>query len=128
MAEGLLRHLHADRFEAFSAGAHPAGVNPWAIRAMAELDIDISKQYSKSVDVFAGQQMDYVVTVCGASQACPIFSGEAARIDWEIEDPGARAGAELAEVMEPFRKTRDEIKRRIEETFGVGAGGDGGRK
>jgi len=116
MAEGLLRALFGDRYEACSAGASPAGLNAWAVKAMAEIGIDISDQYSKSVDVFAGGDFDYVVTVCGADQKCPAFRGEAKRLHWDIADPGEKAGVD---TMASFRETRDDLKRRIERAFGA---------
>src|SRR5437868_4878116 len=88
MAEGLLRHIAGDRYEVFSAGTLETYVRPQAIEAMAEIGIDISKQYSKSQDEFAGQAFDYVITVCdNARQHCPIFPGYAERIHWSIDDP-----------------------------------------
>ena len=77
MAEGLLRHDAGDRFEVFSAGTKPSQVRPEAIAVMRELGIDISGHRSKSVDEFAGQPFDYVLTVCdNAKESCPIFPGE----------------------------------------------------
>src|SRR5579872_869678 len=74
MAEGLLRHDAGDRFEAFSAGTNPSSIRPEAIAAMLELGIDISGHRSKSVDEFAGQRFDYVLTVCdNAKESCPVF-------------------------------------------------------
>ena len=76
MAEGLLRSIAGDRFEVFSAGTKPAGLNSNAVVAMLEMGIDISHQRSKSVDDFAGQPFDYVITVCdNAREACPFFPG-----------------------------------------------------
>ena len=77
MAEGLLRHDAGDRFEVFSAGTKPSHVRPEAIAVMRELGIDISGHRSKSVDEFAGQSFDYVLTVCdNAKESCPIFPGK----------------------------------------------------
>ena len=74
MAEGLLRHIAGDQFEVFSAGTRPAGLNPNAVTAMAEIGIDIAGSRSKSVDEFAGQQFDYVFTVCdNAKRVVPHF-------------------------------------------------------
>lgn len=76
MAEGLLRDEAGDRFDVFSAGVDPTEVRPLAIKAMEEIHIDISKQRSKSVDEFGGQEFDYVITVCdNANQQCPMFPG-----------------------------------------------------
>jgi len=88
MAEGLLRHLADDRFEVFSAGTKPVGLNPNAVKAMSEVGIDISGHRSKSVDEFVGQQFDYVITVCdNAKEACPIFPGPGKRVHHSFEDP-----------------------------------------
>ena len=116
MAEGLLRALGGDRFEAFSAGASPAGyVHPLAIKAMQELDIDISRHTSKSLDVFEGQKFDYLITVCDhALEACPTYAGAKRRVHWSFDDPAHAAGSE-EEKMRVFRRVRDEIRARIEE-------------
>ncbi len=107
MAEGILRDLGGDRFEVFSAGTKPVGLNPNAIKAMAEVGIDISNHRSKSVDEFAGQQFDYVMTVCdNAREACPIFSGTGQRIHHSFEDPAA---VSPEQQMKAFRSVRDQI-------------------
>jgi len=113
MAEGLLRDLAGDRFEAFSAGTKPVGLNPNAVKAMSEVEIDISKHRSKSVDEFAGQQFDYVITVCdNAKESCPFFPGGGQRIHHSFEDPAA---APKDQQLELFRKVRDEISSWIKE-------------
>lgn len=107
MAEGLLRHLAGDDFEVFSAGTKPVGLNPNAVAAMKEAGIDISTHRSKSVDEFAGQQFDYVITVCdNAKESCPIFPGGGARIHKSFEDPAA---APKDQQPETFRKVREQI-------------------
>jgi len=107
MAEGLLRHIASDRFEVFSAGIRPAGLNPNAVTVMAESGIDISRHRSKSVDEFEGQQFDYVITVCdNAKESCPIFAGTGKRVHHSFEDPAA-APADLK--LPQFRKVRDEM-------------------
>jgi arsenate reductase (thioredoxin) len=101
MAEGLLRHLAGDRFEVFSAGTKPAGLNPNAVAAMAEIGIDIAHHRSKSVEEFAGQSFDYVITVCDrANEVCPIFPGTGKRLHHSFEDPGD---------AEAFRRVRDQL-------------------
>ena len=113
MAEGLLRHMAGDRFEVFSAGTKPVGLNPNAVKAMAESGIDISNSRSKSVDDFAGQQFDYVITVCdNARESCPFFPGGGARIHHSFEDPAA---VSPDEQLEKFRQVRDQISRWITE-------------
>ncbi len=90
MAEGLLRHLAGDRFEVASAGTEPSRVHPLAMAALAARGIDITGQRSKSMDEFASQRFDYVITVCDrASEACPVFPGDPQRIHWSIPDPAA---------------------------------------
>ena len=120
MAEGLLRHLAGDRFEVFSAGTRPVGLNPNAVKAMAELGIDISKHRSKSVDEFAGQQFDYVITVCdNAKESCPLFPGGGQRIHQSFEDPAA---APETQKMEVFRRVRDQISHWLSEFARNGSG------
>ena len=81
MAEGLLRHLAGDRFEAYSAGTQATFVRPLAVRAMAELGIDISGQESKTLERYLEKPFDWVVTVCDeANEACPVFPGAARRL------------------------------------------------
>ncbi len=107
MGEGLLRHLAGDRFDVFSAGTKPVGLNPNAVKAMAEIGIDIADYRSKSVDEFAGQQFDYVITVWNnAKESCPIFPGGGERIHHDFEDPAA---APVQHQLENFRKVRDEL-------------------
>lgn len=112
MAEGLLRHLGGDRFQVFSAGTRPVGLNPNAVRAMAEVGIDISDHRSKPVDEFTGQQFDYVFTVCdSARESCPVFPGPGTRLHENFEDPAAALADQQPAV---FRKVRDQIRRRLE--------------
>ena len=110
MAEGLLRHYAADRFEVYSAGTKPGHVRPEAVAAMRELGIDISGHRSKSVDEFRGQQFDYVLTVCdNAKESCPIFPGRTVTIHHNFEDPATLQGSE-EEQMTLFRRVRDEMR------------------
>ncbi len=113
MAEELLRHLAGDKFEVFSAGINPTQINPLAIKVMDEIGVDISKQRSKSVKEFLGQQFDYVVTVCdNAKESCPIFPGRYEKIHWSLEDPALAQGAEEEKLL-IFRKIRNQIKGNI---------------
>jgi len=115
MAEGLLRHIAGDRFEVFSAGTRPAGLNPGSVRAMQEIGIDIAGNRSKCVDEYAGRDFDYVITVCdSARQSCPVFPSAAVRLHWDLEDPAAARGSD-DERMHVFRSIRDEIAGRIRE-------------
>lgn len=107
MAEGLLQHTAGDRFEVFSAGTRPAGLNPNAVTAMSEIGIDIAGSRSKLVDEFTGQKFDYVITVCdNAKESCPIFPGGGARIHQSFEDPAA---APKESQLAKFREVRDQI-------------------
>jgi arsenate reductase len=110
MAEGLLRHDAGDRFEVFSAGTRPSQVRPEAIAVMHELGIDISGHRSKSVDEFAGQNVDYVLTVCdSAKENCPIFPGRVISLHQTFEDPAALVGSEK-ERLDLFRRVRDDLR------------------
>ncbi len=111
MAEGLLRHFAGDRFEVFSAGTRPAGLNPNAVTAMAELGINIAGSRSKSVDEFAGQRFDYIFTVCdNAKESCPVFPGGGKKLHESFEDPAA---APADQQLEVFRRVRDQIASRL---------------
>jgi arsenate reductase (thioredoxin) len=113
MAEGLLRHLAGDRFEIMSAGTEATSVRPEAIRAMADLGVDISGQSSKTLERYLGEPFDYVVTVCDdANEACPVFPGAENRLHWSFQDPSRAEGSE-EKRLEVFRKVRDEIQARI---------------
>ena len=113
MGKGLFRAEGGGRFEVFSAGTKPSSVRPEAIAVMKEIGIDISGQRSKSVDEFAGQPMDYVVTVCdNARHSCPVFPAGAQRIHWSFEDPAAVQGNEAVRLA-AFRTIRDQIHERV---------------
>jgi len=110
MAEGLLRHDAGDRFTVESAGTKPSIVRPEAIAVMKEVGIDIASHRSKHVDEFAGQDFDYVLTVCDrANESCPIFAGHAARLHRNFEDPALAHGSQ-EERLAVFRRVRDEIR------------------
>ena len=113
MAEGLLRHEGGERFDVFSAGTKPTIVRREAIAVMDEIGIDISSHRSKSLDEFAGDTVDFVITVCNnAKETCPVFPGEAKRLHWPFDDPAAVEGSEDARRA-AFRKIRDQIQGRI---------------
>jgi arsenate reductase len=121
MAEGLLRDLGGDRFEPFSAGTEATHVRPLAIRAMAELGIDISGQQSKTLDRFLNQPFDAVITVCDqANEACPVFFGARHRLHWSFPDPSKAEGSE-EQQLEVYRQVRDAIRERIEHELLVDA-------
>ena len=114
MAEGLLRRLAADRFEAASAGTEARGVNPLAVRAMAEIGVDLRGHTSKTLDRFLGERWDYVITVCdNANESCPVFPGQVTRLHWSFDDPSAAAGGD-EQRLAVFRRVRDEIRARID--------------
>lgn len=121
MAEGLLRHLGAGRFEVASAGTVATRVRPLAIKAMAELGIDISRHESKSVDRYLGEPFDLVVTVCEDGQACPVPPAARERRHWPLPDP-ARATGTDEEQLTVFRRVRDDLRRRIESELLGGKG------
>jgi arsenate reductase len=114
MAEGFLRSLAGEQFDVVSAGSTPTGkVHPIAIDAMREVGVDISKHTSKSLDVFAGEKFDYVITVCdNAREACPNFPGAAKQLHWSFDDPAHATGTD-EQKMPVFRRVRDEIRHRI---------------
>ncbi len=115
MAEGLLCHDSGKAFDVESAGVEPSHVRPLAIEAMREIGIDISAHRSKSVDEFAGQDFDYVITVCdNANEKCPIFPGKTRRVHWSLTDPAGVEGDEAAQLA-IFRSVRDEIRVRLQE-------------
>ena len=117
MAEAFLRQMAGDRFEAQSAGLEPGALNPLAVETMAEVDIDISANQTKSVfDLFKnGDMFNYVITVCDGANAerCPIFPGITQRLHWSFADPSALEGTH-EEKLEAVRRIRDEIKAAVE--------------
>ena len=117
MAEGWARHLKGDQIEAYSAGIEAHGLNPDAVRVMAEAGVDISGQQSKRVGELQETKFDYVVTVCGhAHENCPVFPGKATIIHIGFDDPprlAADAKTE-AERLAPYRRVRDEIRAFVE--------------
>lgn len=123
MAEGYLRQVASDRFEACSAGIEPRGLNPLAVEAMAEIGIDISHQKSKDVGAFLGQYIPYIITVCDhAREKCPIFPRTYKLLHWGFDDPAAAQGTH-DERFAVFRRVRDGLIRKIDEelvasTFG----------
>jgi arsenate reductase (thioredoxin) len=118
MAEGLLRASAGGRFEVHSAGTRPSSVRPEAVEAMREVGVDISSHRSKSVDEFAGQLFDHVLTVCdNARENCPVFPGRAARAHWSFDDPAAVEG-DWETRLAAFRRVRDEIRARLSEWAG----------
>lgn len=112
MAEGLARNAAPAGVAIFSAGSEPATVNPYAVRAMAELGIDLSGHASKGVDDIPQEQIRTVVTLC-AEEVCPVFLGEVERLHWPHEDPAAAEGDDEA-ILASFRRVRDQIRVKVE--------------
>ncbi|HUW39400.1 MAG TPA: arsenate reductase ArsC [Rectinemataceae bacterium] len=113
MAEAFLKKLGGGRFEVESAGLEPGVLNPFVVRAMAELGIDISHNETKSVyDLFkAGRRYEVVVTVCSkeAAERCPVFPGLHEKLHWPFGDPSALKGPD-EEIMAGVRQVRDQIE------------------
>ena len=108
MAEGILRALYPERYEAHSAGTDPLEVNPHAVKVMEEIGIDISRHRAKSIQEFRDELFDYVVTVCDqAKESCPFFPGRKV-IHKSFPVPSLRTGTE-DEIVEGFREVRDEL-------------------
>jgi arsenate reductase (thioredoxin) len=104
MAEALLRDIGGPSFEVHSAGTHPKGLNERSLRTLAEAGMDASWARSKSVDEFAGQDFDDVITVCDrARQVCPVFPGAAQTLHWDYEDPADATGTD-EEIMAVYRR------------------------
>lgn len=116
MAEGIARSLAPPGVKVSSAGSAPSRLNPLAVRALAEVGIDISGQHSKSVDEIPPDGVDVVVTLC-AEEVCPVFLGKALRVHWGLPDPAAAAGSD-DQKLQAFRDVRDELRRRLAVVFG----------
>ena len=121
MAEGWTRHLKGDIVDAYSAGIETHGLNPHAVKVMAEAGVDITLQRSENIKDFADQKLDIVVTVCGhAHETCPVFPADCRVVHAGFEDPPkmarelAEGGASEEEQMNCYRKVRDEIKAFVE--------------
>ena len=115
MANGLLRHLAGDRFEAHSAGTEASQVRPLAIEAMRELGIDISGQPSKTLDRYLQEPFHQVITVCDeANESCPVFFGAKQRLHWSFPDPSKATGSH-EEQLAVYRQVRDGLRARIEQ-------------
>ena len=116
MAEGLMKKSFGDSYDIFSAGTEPSRINPFAIKAMDEIGIDISQQRAKGIQEFIDKKFDYVITVCDqARESCPFFPGGRI-IHKGFKDPARAEGSE-EQILDAFRKSRDEIKVLIDQTF-----------
>lgn len=114
LAEGLAR-AEFPHFAIESAGSKPGKLNPYAVQVMAELGLDISKQYSKSVDDLDPafiEGLDYVITLC-AEEVCPVVISKAKKLHWPLPDPASKDPLSDEEFMDRFRKTRDSIRQKL---------------
>ena len=129
MAEGWARHLKGDLVDAYSAGIETHGLNPHAVRVMAEKGVDISGHRSKLLSELSALTFDYVVTVCDhAHESCPLFPGKTRRIHIGFEDPPrcAETYENYNEKLDCYRKVRDEIRAFVEQIPAnlISSGGD----
>lgn len=109
IAEGLLRDYCGDIYEVYSAGTQPSSVNPYAVKVMNELGIDILDHYSKHIDNLKDIDFDIVITVCdNAKESCPASFGQAKKLHWSFEDPAETMGTD-DEILNKFRDIRDQI-------------------
>ncbi len=115
MAEGIARSLAPASVKISSAGSQPSRLNPFAVKALSEIGIDISGHRSKSVSDIPPDDVDTVITLC-AEEVCPVWLGKATRLHWGLPDP-AHAGSNDAERLQAFRDVRDELRRRLEKVF-----------
>jgi arsenate reductase len=116
MAEGIARALAPAGVTVSSAGSKPSKVNPFAIRALDEIGIDIRGHRSKSVDSISPAGVDTVITLC-AEEVCPVFLGKAHRVHWGLPDP-AGVGRTEEEQLQAFRSVREELRKRLAVVFG----------
>lgn len=117
MGEGWARHLKSDSIETYSAGIETHGLNPNAVKVMAEAGVDITTQQSQHVDEFKEIAFDYVITVCdNAAESCPVFSGNAKVIHHPFDDPPrlAKEATTEEEALNAYRRVRDEIRTFVE--------------
>jgi arsenate reductase (thioredoxin) len=115
MAEGFLRAMAGDRFDAQSAGTEKTAVNPLAIRVMAERGIDIGRHTSKLLAGLMHESWDYLITVCDdANERCPFVPGPHKRLHWSFADPSRASGSEEHRLA-TFRRVRDQIEARLED-------------
>ena len=117
MAEGWTRHLKGNEIEAYSAGIETHGLNPSAVKVMAEAGVDISTHHSQHLDAYKDIRFDYVITVCGhAHEHCPVFPGKTKRVHVGFDDPPRLATAveDPEEKLNCYRRVRDQIKTYVE--------------
>ena len=116
MAEGFLNAFYGNKYVGYSAGVTPTKVNPYVVKSMAEIGIDVSRNHSKSIEEFRGENFNYVITVCdSAREACPFFPGEEV-IHKSFDDPSRFNGSE-EEILKQVRQVREEINEWIKSRF-----------
>ena len=114
LAEGLARDIFGPEAKFESAGSHPGKLNPFAVQAMKEIGVDISRHWSKSVDDLSPGfivQLNYVITLC-AEEVCPTMVSRAKKLHWPLKDPAGQEGSD-EEKLQRFRDTRDQIRQRL---------------
>jgi len=116
MAEGLARAMLPAGIPVHSAGSEPATLNPYAVRALAEVGIDISAHHSKPIADVPRSEIGTVITLC-AEEVCPVFPGHVQRVHWPLPDPAGAPGSD-EDRLEAFRRTRDRIRELLVERFG----------
>jgi arsenate reductase len=118
MAEGILKHITQGEYDIYSAGTRASFVRPEAIKVLAEIGIDISRNRSKSVDEFINENIDYVLTVCdNAKETCPYFPAKTKLIHHSFEDPPAIGEADEETTLAIFRRVRDEIEKYLRQAI-----------
>lgn len=111
MAEGIARSRFPENWTVHSAGSMPGQLNHLAVRAMAEIQIDISSHRSKGIDEIPLSSADTIITLC-AEEECPVIPGNVKRLSWELPDPATDTGRD---VLDSFRRVRDKLVERVEE-------------
>ncbi len=115
MAEGWARHLRGDVIEAWSAGLEKHGINPLAVRVMAEAGVDIAGQRSTLVNELPAKAFDYVITLCGhADETCPFFPGEKIHVGFPDPPKLAETAGNEEDILNCYRRVRDRIRAFIE--------------
>jgi protein-tyrosine-phosphatase len=115
MAEGLARRMAPAGVEVYSAGSAPSRINPYAVRALAAVDVDAAGQHSKGVSDIPHAQIRWVITLC-AEEVCPVFGGDVERIHWPHPDPADATGSD-AEILASFSTVRDAIEEKLSAFF-----------
>ncbi len=123
IAEGIARSIAPPEVRVMSAGSRPTRVRPEAIQVLKEIGIDISHHRSKDVAEIPAGDVDTVITLCGEEE-CPVFLGKARRLHWGLPDPAAVGGSEH-DRLEAFRRTRDELRRRLQAFLSSGGREEG---